>query len=156
MNTIAQSFKKGLVLGLTGKPLRLNGNVTTTWETLWEGEKQNDISGKYGHLLWLWDHQSTTGVNILLVGDLVRVTIDGVVYVYTVQATQYESAVEAGNKWLGLLSDSSTVTDDGTDFYFVEMYGGLRAYTRTFKTHSVKFERLVRELAASEPVPVYE
>ena len=113
------------------------------WETLCEGEKQNDISGDYGKLLWLWDNQSTTGVNILSAGDVVRVTVDGTVYVYTVQATQYESAVEAGNKWLGLVSGGSTITDDGTDFYFFEMYGGLRAYTRTFGMHSVKFERAI-------------
>ena len=153
---MTDSFKTGLALGLSGTPLpfaqketRSEKNPVYGWETLWEGEKQNDITGRFGKLLWLWDNQSTTGVNILSAGDVVRVTVDGTVYVYTVQATQSDSAVEAGNKWLGLLSDSTTITDDGTDFYFFEMYGGLRAYTRTFGTHSVKFERAITDIPVS-------
>lgn len=118
--------------------------VQEQWETLFEGEATNDpyynTSGdRNGYLLWLWDYQLETGVNVLSVGDIVRVTLDGVVYQYT--AEDDDGMVIGGNHWLTIKSSSSLYQDDGTDFCFVEMDGGLRGYTRTRGTHTVKFER---------------
>lgn len=108
------------------------------WETLWDGEALNPALTGNGYTAWLWNAEDNK--NILAVGDVVRVTMDGTAYDYTVQSTHGSgNFVGAGNAWLG---DESS-TDDGTDIYFWEYAGSIRFITRTYGPHYVKFERAV-------------
>lgn len=118
--------------------------MAETWETIFEGENAA-IFGGNGYNYSLWDNASK--VNTLSAGDIVRVTLDETVYVYTMQSPRYDTTVQAGNYWLSMYEDSTEYQDDGTDFYFFEMNGYALGYTRTYGTHYVKIERLV-------PVPV--
>lgn len=116
------------------------------WETLRDGEAQNPALTGNGYTAWLWDTDDNK--NILAVGDVVKVTMDGIAYPYTVRNTRNTGDfVGAGNAWLGSSSASTTIEDDGTDIYFWEYNGSIRFITRTYGPHYVKFERAV-------PVPV--
>lgn len=120
--------------------------MANSWETLWDGEAKSGFgSGYNGDLHWLWEG---TGENLLSDGDIVRITVDGVVSTLTVQnMANYTGIVEAGNAWLGAMtSHTNQPTDDGTDVYFWEYSGGLRFFTRTKyydEMPHVKFERAI-------------
>jgi hypothetical protein len=127
--------------------VRLAGLKAERWETLWD-DKSTDGSavGYNGYLQWLW---SAPSENLLSVGDVVRVTVDGVSTTLTVRnMSTGTSFVEGGNNWLGTLTNhTNPPVDDGTDIYFWEYRGSLRFFTRKMywdEMPHVKFECLIQ------------
>lgn len=84
------------------------------------------------------------GNNVLALGDILRVTVDGVLY--DLEMEEYtENCIGAGNKYL---YDAES-DDNGLDFmifaYFIGMYEGEAISYRTEGTHSIKIERRLVE-----------
>lgn len=120
---------------------RQRGKVKQQWETIFNEQVTFVKSGAMFPEHYIHFGQ---GNNVLALGDILRVTVDGVLYDLEMEAYA-ENYIGAGNKYL---YDAKS-DDNGLDFmigaYFIGMYEGEAIHYRTEGTHSIKIERRLVE-----------
>ena len=130
---------KAFALGNALRAYLAGRGAQENWETVFDGYVMPQwLSERYnGNIGWIYDYYGSP--NRFNEGDLVRITLNGVVMYDTMQKDG--SAISCGNDWLRDLTTSDQV-DEGTDFFMVEADGQLRGFFRDgYVVYQLKLEK---------------